>query len=186
MQGSYLTNQFLIAMPTMGDPNFDKTVTFICEHNADGALGLVVNRPSGMSLGDVFGQMSLTPTRDQIAEAPVLQGGPVQPERGFVIHDAGGDWGSTLPVSELIQVTTSRDILESMAHGDGPARSLVVLGYAGWGAGQLEGEMAANAWLTVTASMDVLFDVPFEQRWRAAAALIGIDLDNISSEVGHA
>lgn len=186
MQGSYLTNQFLIAMPTMGDPNFDKTVTFICEHNADGALGLVVNRPSGMNLGDVFGQMSLTPKRDQMADVPVLQGGPVQPERGFVIHDAGGDWGSTLPVSELIQVTTSRDILESMAQGDGPARSLVVLGYAGWGAGQLEGELAANAWLTVPANVDVLFDVPFEQRWRAAAALIGIDLDNISSDVGHA
>lgn len=186
MQAGYLTNQFLIAMPTMGDPNFDKTVTFICEHNADGALGLVVNRPSGMSLGDVFGQMSLSPKQLELADTPVLQGGPVQPERGFVIHDAGGNWGSTLPVSDQIQVTTSRDILESMAEGGGPARSLVVLGYAGWGAGQLESEMAANAWLTVPANMDVLFEVPFEERWRAAAALIGIDLDNISSEVGHA
>lgn len=186
MQGSYLTNQFLIAMPTMGDPNFDKTVTFICEHNADGALGLVVNRLSGMNLGDVFGQMSLTPKRAALADTPVLQGGPVQPERGFVIHDAGGEWGSTLPVSDLIQVTTSRDILESLAQDEGPARCLVVLGYAGWGAGQLEGEMAANAWLTVPANTEVLFDVPFEQRWRAAAALLGIDLDNISSEVGHA
>jgi putative transcriptional regulator len=130
--------------------------------------------------------MSLTPKEAQLADTPVLQGGPVQPERGFVIHDAGGNWSSTLPVSDLIQVTTSRDILESMAEGQGPGRSLVVLGYAGWGAGQLESEMAANAWLTVPSNTAILFDAPFEERWRAAAALIGIDLDNLSFEVGHA
>jgi putative transcriptional regulator len=186
MQTRYLTNQFLIAMPTMGDPNFDHTVTFICEHNDGGALGLVINRPSGMRLGDIFGQMSLDPQEPGLGESPVLLGGPVQPERGFVIHDRGGEWGSTLLVSDTIQVTTSRDVLESMAAGKGPDNALVALGYAGWGSGQLEGEMTANAWLTVPADRDIIFSIPFEERWRAAAALIGIDIDQISSDVGHA
>jgi len=117
---------------------------------------------------------------------PILQGGPVQVERGFVIHDGDREWNSTLRVSDAVRVTTSRDILESMAAGQGPARSLVAIGYAGWGAGQLETEMAANAWLTVPATEEILFDVPFDQRWRAAAALIGIDLDLLSPEAGHA
>jgi len=186
MQTRFLTNQFLIAMPTMGDPNFDHTVTFICEHNDDGALGLVINRPSGMRLGDIFEQMSLDPWEPRLGESPVLHGGPVQPERGFVIHDREGEWGSTLPVSDTIQVTTSRDVLESMAAGKGPDNALVALGYAGWGSGQLEGEMSANAWLTVPADRDIIFTIPFEERWRAAAALIGIDIDQISSDVGHA
>ncbi|UCC15387.1 MAG: YqgE/AlgH family protein [Gammaproteobacteria bacterium] len=186
MQTRFLTNQFLIAMPTMGDPNFDHTVTFICEHNDEGALGLVINRPSGMRLGDVFAQMSLEAPDPGLRESPVLHGGPVQPERGFVIHDRGGEWGSTLPVSNTVQVTTSRDVLESMAAGDGPENVLVALGYAGWGAGQLEGEMSANAWLTVPADREIIFSIPFEDRWRAAAALIGIDIDQISSDVGHA
>ena len=186
MDTPFLTDQFLIAMPTMGDPNFDHTVTYICEHSEEGALGLVINRPSGMSLRDVFGQMDLEPADVELGETPVLHGGPVQPERGFVIHDPGQKWGSTLPVSESIQITTSRDVLEAMARGDGPERALVALGYAGWGAGQLESEMAANAWLTVPADHDIIFTIPFEERWRAAAALIGIDIDQISSDVGHA
>lgn len=186
MDSPYLTNQFLIAMPSMGDPNFDHTVTFICEHNKDGALGLVINRPTGMRLGDIFSQMNLDITDAHTAELPVLHGGPVQPERGFVIHDRDGDWGSTLPVSDSVQVTTSRDVLEAMADGKGPRDALVALGYAGWGAGQLEGEMAANAWLTVPASREIIFQIPFEDRWRAAAALIGIDIDQISNDVGHA
>jgi len=176
MHESNLTNQFLIAMPNMGDPNFDHTVTFICEHNEDGALGLVINRPTGMRLGEILSQMELD----------TLHGGPVQPERGFVIHDPGGDWGSTLPVSDWAQVTTSRDVLEAMAAGNGPRNALVALGYAGWGAGQLEAEMAANAWLTVPATREIIFQIPFEDRWRAAAALIGIDIDQISGDVGHA
>jgi putative transcriptional regulator len=186
MTGAYLTNQFLIAMPSMGDPNFDHTVTFICEHNEDGALGLVINRPTGMHLGDILSQMDLEAVDPHTSGIPVLQGGPVQPERGFVIHDRGGEWGSTLPVSETLQVTTSRDVLEAMAAGEGPRDALVALGYAGWGAGQLEGEMTANAWLTVPASREIIFQIPFEDRWRAAAALIGIDIDQISSDVGHA
>lgn len=186
MDTRYLTDQFLIAMPAMGDPNFDHTVTYICEHTDDGALGLVINRPTGMSLSEVFGQMDLQLLDQELADAPVLQGGPVQPERGFVIHDPGHSWGSTLPVSDSIQITTSRDVLEAMARGDGPERALVALGYAGWGAGQLESEMAANAWLSVPANHDIIFTIPFEERWRAAAALIGIDIDQISSDVGHA
>jgi putative transcriptional regulator len=186
METRYLTDQFLIAMPAMGDPNFDHTVTYICEHSDDGALGLVINRPTGMSLREVFGQMDLELLDQELADAPVLQGGPVQPERGFVIHDPGQPWGSTLPVSDSIQITTSRDVLEAMARGDGPERALVALGYAGWGAGQLESEMAANAWLSVPANHDIIFTIPFEERWRAAAALIGIDIDQISSDVGHA
>jgi putative transcriptional regulator len=186
MTGAYLTNQFLIAMPRMGDPNFDHTVTFICEHNEDGALGLVINRPTGMHLGDILSQMDLEIVDPHTSGIPVLHGGPVQPERGFVIHDRGGDWGSTLTVSDKLQVTTSRDVLEAMAAGEGPRDALVALGYAGWGAGQLEEEMTANAWLTVPASRGIIFQIPFEDRWRAAAALIGIDIDQISSDVGHA
>lgn len=186
MSGSYLTHQFLIAMPALGDPNFDHTVTYICEHNADGALGLVVNRPTGMQLSDIFSQMSLEAGDEELADASVLQGGPVQQERGFVIHDQGGDWGSTLAVSDGIYVTTSRDILEAMADGKGPGNTLVIVGYAGWSAGQLEYEMAANAWLTVPASKEILFSIPFADRWHAAAASIGIDIDQISSDIGHA
>jgi putative transcriptional regulator len=183
---TYLTNQFLIAMPTMGDPNFDHTVTYVCEHTEDGALGLVVNRPTGMQLGEIFRQMSLDASDPAAGDAPVLHGGPVQQERGFVIHDQAGDWSSSLEVSAGIHVTTSRDILEAMAEGRGPANALVVVGYAGWGAGQLESEMAANAWLTVPATKEILFSIPFGERWRAAAALLGIDIDQISTDVGHA
>lgn len=186
MSDPYLTNQFLIAMPAMGDPNFDRTVTFICEHNEDGALGLVINRPMDLALGDIFSQMSLESDDQAIKALPVLQGGPVQVERGFVIHGSGHEWSSTLAVSDAVSVTTSRDVLEAMAAGHGPEKALVAIGYAGWGAGQLEAEMAANAWLTVPANMEILFDMPFDKRWRAAAALIGIDLDLLSTEAGHA
>ena len=186
MSGSYLTHQFLIAMPTMGDPNFDHTVTYICEHNDDGALGLVVNRPTGMQLSEIFRQMSLDASDETVADAPVLQGGPVQQERGFVIHDQGGDWGSSLEVSDGIHVTTSRDILEAMAEGEGPNNPLVVVGYASRGAAPLDTENADNPWLTVPASKEILFDIPYGDRWRAAAALLGIDIDQISTDVGHA
>ncbi|MGB5210846.1 MAG: YqgE/AlgH family protein [Gammaproteobacteria bacterium] len=186
MDSAFLSNHFLIAMPAMGDPNFDRTVTFICEHTADGALGLVINRPTNLDLSDIFSQMPANSDDPAVNATPILQGGPVQIERGFVIHDGDREWNSTLKVSDAVRVTTSRDILESMAAGQGPARSLVAIGYAGWGAGQLETEMAANAWLTVPATEAILFDVPFDQRWRAAAALIGIDLDLLSPEAGHA
>jgi putative transcriptional regulator len=186
-EGQYLTGQFLIAMPAMDDPNFDRTVTYICEHNDEGALGIIVNRPTTMSLGEILAQMDLELGDPALAAQPVLQGGPVQPERGFVIHDDGGaGFGATLEVPDGLKVTTSRDILVALAEGKGPQRAVIALGYAGWGAGQLEAEMVANAWLTVPATPDIIFSVPFERRWEAAAELIGIDITALSSEAGHA
>jgi putative transcriptional regulator len=186
-KADFLTNQFLIAMPAMTDDNFSQTVTFICEHNPQGALGIIINRPLQMSLGDVFKQLHLPTNREPLSSQPVLQGGPVQTDRGFVVHRAQGrDWDSTLRVSEQIHVTTSRDILSAMAQGEGPAEAFVALGYAGWDAGQLESEMVQNAWLSVSADPLVLFDTPYEQRWLAAGRLLGINLATISPHAGHA
>lgn len=187
---TFLTGHLLIAMPAMRDPNFARTVTYVCEHTAEGALGIIVNRPMDMDLGMIFQQLALTPTDPERASQPVLQGGPVSQERGFVLHavEAAGDGGfdSTLEVTAEIRVTTSQDILAAMAAGRGPRRALLALGYAGWGAGQLESEMSQNAWLTVPARPEILFDIPFERRWQAAARLLGIDLATLSSDAGHA
>ena len=184
--GDYLTNQFLIAMPAMTDTNFAQTVTYIWEHNADGALGIIINRPLQMKLADVFEQLKLTTASDDIGQQSVLQGGPVQTDRGFVLHQIGGTWEHTRQVSSRIQVTTSPDILRAMAQGTGPDTAIVALGYAGWSAGQLEAELAQNAWLTVPADERILFDTPYEERWHAAARLIGVDLSMLSSTAGHA
>jgi len=181
-----LSNQFLIAMPGMADPNFSTTVTLICEHNADGALGIVVNRPLEIKLGGLFEQLELENDGIAIANVPVLNGGPVSRERGFVLHDNGDKYESTVDVSAEIQLTLSRDIIDSMAAGSGPERSLIALGYAGWDAGQLESEMLSNTWLTVPASPEVIFDVPFEDRWAVAANTIGIDISKLSPHAGHA
>lgn len=186
MSGHFLTNQFLIAMPALADSNFAQTVTFIWEHNAEGALGIIINRPLQMRLADVFEQLKMPTTTGMHAQQQVLQGGPVQTDRGFVVHYAGGHWEHTRQVSSRIQVTTSPDILDAMARGGGPETALVALGYAGWGAGQLETEIAQNAWLTVPCDERILFDTPYEHRWRAAGRLLGIDLATISPHVGHA
>jgi putative transcriptional regulator len=183
---TYLTGHLLIAMPNMMDPNFVRTVTYICEHNDKGALGIIINRPLDMDLGEVFEQLELVDPDPTVASQPVLRGGPVQTERGFVLHEATEEWESTLAVTGTVHLTTSQDILAAMAAGNGPRKALMALGYAGWGAGQLEMEMSANAWLSVPASADILFDTPFEERWRRAAQLLGIDLATISSEAGHA
>lgn len=183
---TWLTGHLLIAMPAMADPNFTRTVTYICEHNDQGALGIVVNRPLQMDLGEVFAQLALEPADAALARQPVLRGGPVQVERGFVLHEPGGEWDSTVAVSEDVHLTTSQDILAALARGDGPKRALMALGYAGWGAGQLESEMGANAWLSVPGDPAILFDTPFEARWAAAAGLLGINLATLSSEAGHA
>lgn len=182
----YLSNQLLIAMPAMTDPNFAQTVTLVCEHSDRGALGLVLNRPLPMKLGEVFEQLSLDTANTRVGEAAVLRGGPVQTDRGFVIHRLGGAWDSTLKVSDRIQVTTSRDVLAAMARGEGPPDAFIALGYAGWEAGQLEQEMLANAWLSVPADEAIIFDTPYEERWHAAGRLLGIDLKRISSVAGHA
>ena len=181
-----LSNQLLIAMPGMADPNFNSTVTLVCEHNTDGALGIVVNRPTDMDLGNLFEQLDVTEVDRVLARSPVLDGGPVAPERGFVLHEPGITFESTIKVSPDVQLTLSRDVLDAMASGDGPARSLVALGYAGWQPGQLEQEILDNTWLTVPSNHEIIFDVPFEDRWHVAAKSIGIDISQISPHAGHA
>jgi putative transcriptional regulator len=181
-----LSNQLLIAMPGMADPNFNSTVTLVCEHNAEGALGIVINRPLDMKLGGLFEQLDLSRPDHALASYPVLLGGPVARERGFVLHNPGPEFESSLAVSQDVQLTLSRDVIDAMAAGHGPDRSLVALGYAGWDAGQLEAEMLANTWLTVPADPEVIFDVPFANRWRVAANIIGIDINQISPDAGHA
>jgi putative transcriptional regulator len=181
-----LTNHFLIAMPTLADPNFAQTVTYICVHNDDGAMGIVINRPLDLALGEVLSQMDLDSDDPAIRDQPVYQGGPVHTDRGFVLHRPATSWGSTIAITPAIGVSTSRDILEAIATGSGPADALVALGYAGWGAGQLEQEMAENAWLSGPADLDIVFATPAERRWERAARLIGVDLAALSHDIGHA
>ena len=181
-----LSNQLLIAMPGMADPNFNSTVTLVCEHNAEGALGIVINRPMNLNLGGLFEQLSLDQADQSAASAPVLDGGPVGRERGFVLHDSREAFESSVVVSSDIHLTLSRDVLDAMAAGTGPDRSLVALGYAGWEPGQLEQEMLHNTWLNVPASPEIIFDVPFTDRWSVAAEIIGVDISQISPHAGHA
>lgn len=173
-------------MPNMADPNFARTLTFICEHNDNGALGLVVNRPIDLTLSGLFERLDLSLATPGLAGLPVYFGGPVQSDRGFVLHTPVGSWNSTLPVRSRVGLTTSRDILEAVSKGGGPARMLVTLGYAGWAPGQLEQEIAQNAWLTVEAKEEILFDVPPEARLGAAMGLLGIDFARLHDGAGHA
>lgn len=186
MERINLTQHFLIAMPNMADPNFAKTLTFICEHNEKGALGLVVNRPIEMTLEALLEQVSIPAGTPQFKSIPVHFGGPVQVDRGFVLHSPIGEWQSTLAVGDDVGLTTSRDILQAVARGEGPPRLLVTLGYAGWAAGQLEQELAQNAWLTVHARPEVIFDLRAEERLPAAMGLLGIDFASLSEQAGHA
>ncbi|MDP9065938.1 MAG: YqgE/AlgH family protein [Pseudomonadota bacterium] len=185
-ESGYLTNQLLIAMPALADPNFAQTVALICEHNEHGALGLILNRPLPMQMKDIFQQLDIEDTAGTLGERPVLRGGPMQTERGFVVHHAAGEWDSTLKLSSSIHVTTSRDILVAMARGGGPGEALVALGYAGWDGGQLEAEIRANAWLSAPVEAALVFEVPFDHRWQAAARLLGVDLSRISPVSGNA
>lgn len=181
-----LANQLLIAMPNMRDPNFDHTVTLICQHNDEGALGIVLNRTVELTVGDILDQMDISRELFLQSDEPVHYGGPVQTERGFILHEDVGSWDSTLEVHDGLGLTTSRDILEAMARNEGPNRSLVALGYAGWGSGQLEQEISDNSWLNGPANPELIFSTPVEQRWAAAAQLLGVDLGLLSSEAGHA
>lgn len=185
IENTFLSNQFLIAMPTLSDPSFFHTVTYLCQHSDEGALGIVINRPAGMNLGDIFKQMDIRAADARTNEVAIYSGGPVQQERGFVIHNAGNNWDSSIQISEGISLTTSRDILEAIAKGTGPSRYLVALGYAGWGAGQLEQEVSNNAWLNVPCTPDILFSTPFTQRWNQAARLIGVDINMLTTQAGH-
>jgi len=186
MSSINLTNHFLIAMPSMVDPYFSRTLTYLCEHNDQGALGLVVNRPIDLTLQALFERLSLALKHRDLADAPVYYGGPVQTDRGFVLHAPPGEWQSTLKVREAIGLTTSKDILEAVGRGEGPHRMLVTLGYAGWSPGQLEHEIAQNAWLTVEARDAIIFDLPAEERLPAAMELLGLDFARLSDEAGHA
>jgi putative transcriptional regulator len=187
MSSINLTHHFLIAMPAMADPYFTRTLTYICEHNDQGALGVVVNRPIDMTLRSLFERLSLPIANDDVGDAPIYFGGPVQTDRGFVLHEPVGNWQSTLKVRDSIGLTTSKDILEAVGRGEGPKRLLVTLGYAGWSAGQLEHELGQNAWLSVEVKGDkILFDMPADERLPAALGLLGIDLASLSEDAGHA
>lgn len=185
-----LTNQFLIAMPGMVDDNFAGTVVYLCEHSDNGALGLVINRPTDINLKNLFERVDLSLDRDDLAARPVFYGGPVQTERGFVLHEGLGDDGehysSTLKISGGLEMTTSRDVLEALSSGAGPKRVFVTLGYAGWGAGQLEDEISRNGWLSVDADPELIFATPVEQRYDKALSLLGVDRSFLMGEAGHA
>lgn len=183
---SYLNNQFLIAMPTLTDKDFAHTVIYLCQHNDEGAIGIIINRPMAMKLGDIFAQMNIDAQCLASVNAPIYAGGPVQPERGFVIHHAGEQkWDSSISISEMISLTSSRDILEAIANGEGPADYLIALGYAGWGAGQLEKEIIANAWLHTPYADEILYRTPVSERWNAAAKLIGVNINLLGVVAGH-
>ena len=181
-----LTNQFLIAMPSLADPNFSQTVTYLCDHNEDGAMGIVINRPLDLDINELFSQLDVKTNQRSDGYIPIYQGGPVQPERGFVLHKEIGEWEASIEVTDNIAVTMSQDIIKAIAHGEGPKNYLIALGYAGWGEGQLEEELTANAWLNGPAEPSINFDVPIEQRWTASARHLGIELKNLSTDVGHA
>lgn len=183
---SNLAGQFLIAMPSMDDPNFGGTLIFVAEHNEKGALGLVVNRPMELDLGGLFERLELGLDDPSLARQPVYAGGPVQGDRGFVLHQPVGDWHSTVAVGEEIGLTSSKDVLEAVAAGRGPRRLTVMLGYSGWGPGQLEGEVSRNSWLTVEAVPELIFDTPPELRLQRAFALLGFDPAFLASVPGHA
>lgn len=181
-----LTNQLLIALPALDDPNFARSVALICQHDEAGAMGVVVNRPSDYTVGDVLQQMQLETRDEDLRNRIVLSGGPVHPERGFVLHDGGDGWESTLEIGAGLYLTTSRDVLEAMAAGGGPRNAVVALGCAGWGAGQLEFELGENSWLTVPSDPELLFALPLERRWQAAGGRIGIDMTTLTDYSGHA
>jgi len=186
MEQVNLTHHFLIAMPSMADPHFSKTLTYICEHNDQGVLGLVVNRPIDMTLEALFGQIGVPFAGNNLKDPPIFFGGPVQVGQGSVLHQPVGQWQSTLTIGKEIGLTVSMDILQAVANGEGPEKMLIALGYAGWAPGQLEQELLQNAWLTVDATAKVIFDLPSEEKLAAAMQSLGVNLANLSDSVGHA
>jgi putative transcriptional regulator len=186
MDSVNLTNHFLIAMPGMADPHFSRTLTLICEHSEKGAIGLVINKPIDVSLGNLFEQVDIDLQDEALRMETVYFGGPVLVDRGFVLHQPLSDWHSTLKINDDTGLTTSKDILEAMATGNGPGRILVTLGYAGWAPGQLEDEIKRNGWLSVAANSRIIFDMPAERRLDAAMGLLGLNYGNLSDVAGHA
>ncbi|MFT3848932.1 MAG: YqgE/AlgH family protein [Propionivibrio sp.] len=186
MQSMNLTDHFLIAMPAMEDPYFSRSLIYIAEHNDQGALGLIVNRPIDLNLAALFEKIDVPLEVPDVGKLPVLFGGPVQTDRGFVLHRPVGNWQSTLAVTEDVGLTSSRDILQALGRDGEPAAIMVTLGYSGWGAGQLEHELSQNAWLTVPANPHILFELPFEERLPSAMEALGVDFANLSEMAGHA
>ena len=186
MASGYLEQQMLLAMPGMVDSNFVGSVTLMCQHNEAGAIGITINRLSNFTLGEIFSQLNLDCGSEQIRNLPVLEGGPVAPDRGFVLHSPKPGYESSMPVGSDIMVTTSRDVLADIAAESGPEKYLVALGYAGWGGGQLEGEMLASAWLSVSADTDIVFDLPLPNRFDEALGRLGINIERLHSDAGHA
>lgn len=184
-QSANFANQFLIAMPGMVGGSLAGSVIYICEHTERGALGLVINRPTDLTLGTLFERIDLELEIGPVKDTMVFFGGPVQTDRGFVLHEPPGEYNSSIKLGDMA-LTTSRDVLQAVADGAGPARMLVTLGYAGWGAGQLENELAQNAWLSVSADPHIIFDVPPEERYPAALRLLGIDPVMLAGDAGHA
>lgn len=185
-ESTFLANQLLIAVPSLADPTFSRTVALVCRHNADGAMGLVLNRPSELTLGEVLSQMGIDCDDPLRRGKRVLAGGPVHTELGFVLHDGTPHWDSCLQIADDLHMTTSRDVLIAIARGEGPQRATLVLGCAGWGAGQLEQELADNSWITADYDPALLFSLPLEARWEAAAGHIGVDIRRMTDYSGHA
>ena len=186
MSDNRLIDHFIIAMPGLADENFNQAVTYICEHDENGTFGIIINRESDITLDDVMEQMEIPYHPDQNRRKSVYTGGPVQANRGFILHRPTGNWDSSLIVNGSVALTTSRDILEAIADDKGPEDTIIALGYAGWGPGQLEQEMAANTWLSCPAEEQIIFQTPITERWQAAASLIGVDLNLMSNDAGHA
>ena len=183
---NFLNNQFLIAMPALMDKDFSHTVTYLCQHNDKGALGIIINRPTSMTLGDIFNQMGITDASEKSSTTPIYLGGPVQMERGFIIHNTGEEgWDSSIAISTTVSLTSSRDILEAIAKDEGPENYLIALGYAGWNAGQLEKEMRDNTWLNTPYAESILYQTPAGQRWTTAAHLMGVNINLLTTMAGH-
>ncbi len=189
-----LTSHFIIAMPGLADPMFEKTVSFICQHNEQGAMGLTINRPIGISFSELLSQLNIPLEDSKLASTPIYLGGPVETGHGFVLHSNDtkkqpahqNDWEQTLSINKHISLSSSKDILTAIAKGEGPTDFLIILGYSGWTSGQIESEIQDNSWLNVPADNDIIFNTPFSRRWESAAMKMGIDINLISSDIGHA
>jgi putative transcriptional regulator len=182
----YLHQQMLIAMPSMADPNFSRSVTLLCQHNEEGAIGITINRQSGFTLGELLFQLNIVCDNQEISSVVVLEGGPVSPDHGFVLHTPMEGFNSSYQINDEVMVTTSRDILTAIAAGEGPEQFLVALGYAGWGDGQLEWELRQNAWLSVAADKDILFESALQNRWEKAIGKLGININDLHDVGGYA
>lgn len=181
-----LANQILIAMPSLNNSNLEKAVIYLCEHHEQGSVGLIINRPMEHHLSIVFDQLDIEPIRVEQSSLPLMFGGPSQPERGFVIHKQPGNWRSSLLLQDEVTVTTSNDIIRAIAEDKGPEDVLVALGYVNWGENQLEKELIDNLWLVCPYRSDILYEIPFDQRWEYATSTLGVNMNQLSSSVGHA